>query len=106
MKVSVILGTRPEIVKMSPIIRYLSKTGRDFFILHTGQHYSFEMDKSFFTTLELPDPAYKLEAGSGTHAGQTGKIIVGIEEILQKEQPDVVLVLGYKHGSCRCHCCG
>ena len=94
MKISVILGTRPEIVKMAPVIRHLSKTGGNFFILHTGQHYSYEMDKSFFDILELPDPAYNLDAGSGTHAEQTGKILVGIEKILVQEQPDVVLVQG------------
>ncbi|MEM1548873.1 MAG: UDP-N-acetylglucosamine 2-epimerase (non-hydrolyzing), partial [Thermoproteota archaeon] len=48
MKVSIILGTRPEIIKMSPIIRELEKRGIDFFILHTGQHYSYNMDKIFF----------------------------------------------------------
>ena len=92
--IAIILGTRPEIIKMSPIIRACESTGTDFFILHTGQHYSYEMDKAFFDELELPAPKYNLDAGSGLHGEQTGKILAGIEEVLMKENPDVVLVQG------------
>jgi UDP-N-acetylglucosamine 2-epimerase (non-hydrolysing) len=94
MNVSIILGTRPEIIKMSPLIRECEKRNLDYFILHTGQHYSFEMDKAFFDDLELPKPAYNLEIGSGSHAEQTGKIMVGIEKVILDEKPDVVLVQG------------
>src|SRR3989304_5453697 len=94
MSSAIILGTRPEIIKMSPVIRECEQRGLDYFILHTGQHYSYEMDKVFFEELELPQPSYNLDAGSGTHAEQTGKIMIGIEKILIKEKPDVVLVLG------------
>ena len=66
----------------------------DYFILHTGQHYSYNMDRVFFEQLELPDAEYNLDVGSGTHAEQTGKMLIGIEKILQKEKPDVVLVEG------------
>ncbi len=94
MNLSIILGTRPEIIKMSPLIRECERRNIDYFILHTGQHYSFEMDKTFFDDLELPKPAYNLEIGSGSHAEQTGKIMVGIEKIILDEKPDVVLVQG------------
>ena len=94
MKISIILGTRPEIIKMSPVIRECEKRGLDYFILHTGQHYSYEMDRIFFEELELPQPKYNLDVGSGTHAEQTGKIMIGVEKILMKERPDVVLVQG------------
>ena len=94
MNLSIILGTRPEIIKMSPLIRECEKRNLDYFILHTGQHYSFEMDKAFFDDLELPKPAYNLEIGSGSHAEQTGKIMVGIEKVILDEKPDVVLVQG------------
>lgn len=94
MKVSVILGTRPEIIKMSPIIRHLKEKSLDFFILHTGQHYSYEMDRIFFQELELPDADYNLEVGSGTHARQTGKMLSEIENVLLQEKPDAVLVQG------------
>ena len=94
MKVCVILGTRPEIVKCSPIIRECERLGLDFFILHTGQHYSYNMDKVFFNQLSLPQPKYNLDVGSGTHATQTAKILTGTEKVLQKQHPDVVLVQG------------
>ena len=93
-KICVILGTRPEIVKFSPIIRECERLHLDYFILHTGQHYSYNMDKVFFMQLELPDAKYNLEVGSGTHGKQTGKMLVGIEDILMQESPDVVLVEG------------
>ena len=92
--IGIILGTRPEIIKMSPIIRECENRNLDYFILHTGQHYSYEMDRIFFDMLNLPQPHYNLDVGSGTHASQTGKIMEGIENILVKERPDVVLVQG------------
>ena len=94
MKISIILGTRPEIIKMSPIIRECEKQGRDYFILHTGQHYSYNLDKIFFEDLELPVAKYNLDVGSGTHAEETGKMLIGIEKILLEEKPDVVQVEG------------
>ena len=93
-KISIILGTRPEIVKCSPIIRECTRSGLDFFILHTGQHYSYFMDKVFFEQLELPPAKYNLDVGSGAHGKQTGVMLAGIEKILQSERPDVVLVEG------------
>ncbi|MFY9406440.1 MAG: UDP-N-acetylglucosamine 2-epimerase (non-hydrolyzing) [Candidatus Methanoculleus thermohydrogenotrophicum] len=92
--IGIILGTRPEIIKMSPVIRECERRGLDYFILHTGQHYSYEMDRLFFEELELPDPDYNLDVGSGTHAGQTAKIMTGVEDVLAKESPDIVLVQG------------
>ena len=94
MKIAIILGTRPEIIKMSPVIRYCRDKKLDFFVIHTNQHYSYEMDKIFFEELNLPDPEYNLEVGSGLHGEQTGKMLAGIETILIDEKPDVVLVEG------------
>ena len=94
MRLILILGTRPEIIKMSPIIRECEKRGIDYFTLHTGQHYSYEMDRIFFEELELPSPEFNLEVGSGSHAQQTGRIMAGVEEVLDEEKPDVVLVQG------------
>ena len=94
MKVAIILGTRPEIIKMSPVIRACERQGLDYFILHTGQHYSYTMDRVFFEQLELPEAKYNLDVGSGKHGEQTGKILSGVEPVLQKERPDVVLVEG------------
>jgi UDP-N-acetylglucosamine 2-epimerase (non-hydrolysing) len=94
MRVAIILGTRPEIIKMSPIIRELEQKGMEFFILHTGQHYSYNMDKVFFEQLRLPQPRYNLRVGSGTHAEETGRMMIGIEKILVEEKPSIVLVEG------------
>ena len=94
MGIAIIVGTRPEIIKMSPVIRECERLGLDYFILHTGQHYTYNMDKVFFEQLELPEAKYNLDVGSGSHAEQTGKILIGVEKILQKEKPDVVLVEG------------
>ena len=94
MKISVILGTRPEIIKMSSIINECEKLKLDYFILHTGQHYSHNMDKAFFQQLELPEAKYNLGVESGSHGKQTGKMLMGVEKILQEEKPDIVLVEG------------
>ena len=94
MQIAIVLGTRPEIIKMSPIIRYCEERNLDYSLIHTGQHYSYELDAAFFHELELPRPDYKLDVGSGTHAEQTGKILVGLESILMRDKPDVVLVQG------------
>ena len=92
--IAIVLGTRPEIIKMSPIVRECDRRGLDYYILHTGQHYSHEMDRAFFEALDLPEPRYNLEVGSGNHSAQTGRIMTGIEEVFADDRPDVVLVQG------------
>ena len=94
MKIATILGTRPEIIKMAPIIDEISKRGIDQIVLHTGQHYDKEMSDKFFRDLEIPAPDYNIHVGSGTHGKQTGLMMQGIEEVLLEEKPDIVLVQG------------
>ena len=94
MKIATILGTRPEIIKMAPIIDEISKRGIDQIVLHTGQHYDKEMSDNFFRDLEIPSPDYNIHVGSGTHGKQTGLMMQGIEEVLLEEKPDIVLVQG------------
>jgi len=94
MRLNITLGTRPEIIKMSPIIKKCQERGIDFFVIHTGQHYSYNMDQVFFKELELPEPEYNLNIGSGRHGEQTGAMLTGIEKVLLEEQCDVVLVQG------------
>jgi len=94
LKITVIIGTRPEIIKMAPVIRELERQGREYFILHTGQHYSYNLDRVFFEQLKLPSSKYNLEVGSGSPAEQTAKILSGVEKVLEQESPDVVLVEG------------
>ena len=94
MKIATILGTRPEIIKMAPIIDEISKRDIDQIILHTGQHYDKEMSDNFFKDLEIPTPDYNIHVGSGSHGKQTGLMMKGIEEVLLEEKPDIVLVQG------------
>jgi len=94
MKIAIVVGTRPEIIKMAPVIKESGKKGEDYFILHTGQHYSYNLDRVFFEQLKLPPAKYNLEVGSGSHAEQTAKILIGVENVLQTETPDIVLVEG------------
>ncbi|MGA1821676.1 MAG: non-hydrolyzing UDP-N-acetylglucosamine 2-epimerase [Thermoplasmatota archaeon] len=92
--ISIVLGTRPEIIKMSPVIRECEDRGVEYSILHTGQHYSYEMDRKFFEQLDLPRADNNLDVGSGTHAQQTGRIMKGIEKVLMRDPVDAVLVQG------------
>jgi UDP-N-acetylglucosamine 2-epimerase (non-hydrolysing) len=94
MKIGIIVGTRPEIIKMAPVIRECQKREIPFFIIHSNQHYSKEMDSIFFEELKLPKPDYNLGVGSGLHSNQTGNILIKMEPILIDEEPDVVLVQG------------
>jgi UDP-N-acetylglucosamine 2-epimerase (non-hydrolysing) len=93
-RICVVLGTRPEIIKMSPILRLLRMRDVDHFTLHTGQHYSHNMGAVFFQQLHLEQPKYNLHVGSGTHGEETGRMLQGIEQVLMKEKPDIVLVEG------------
>ena len=92
--ISIVLGTRPEIIKMSPIIRACREQGLTYEILHTGQHYSYAMDRIFFEQLDLPQPVHNLDAGSGTQGAQTAAILVGVERIFLRQPPGMVLVQG------------
>lgn len=94
MRVAIVVGTRPEIIKMAPVIRELENRRGDYCLLHTGQHYSYYLDKVFFKQLKLPEPKHNLEVGSYSHAEQTARILIGVEKFLQHEHPDIVLVEG------------
>lgn len=97
MKFALVLGTRPEIIKLSPIIRFLKKKRKSYFLLHTGQHYSYEMDQRFFKDLELPKPRHCLSIsrfGASGHGRQTALMLQGIEKALLREKPSVVFVQG------------
>ena len=103
MKVHLVAGARPNFMKIAPIYRAaLSKKGIDCQIVHTGQHYDHEMSQTFFDDLDIPKPQYCLDAGSGTHAIQTAKIMVAFEKICLKEQPDLVMVVGDVNSTLAC----
>ncbi|MDO5849891.1 MAG: UDP-N-acetylglucosamine 2-epimerase (non-hydrolyzing), partial [Methanobacteriaceae archaeon] len=94
MKIAVVLGTRPEIIKMASVIDEIKNRGHELLLIHTGQHYDKEMSENFFIDLELPTPDYNIHVGSGSHGKQTGKMMDGIEEVVLKEKPDILLVQG------------
>ncbi|TSA81467.1 UDP-N-acetylglucosamine 2-epimerase (non-hydrolyzing) [Deinococcus detaillensis] len=94
MRIVTIIGARPQFIKSSVVSFELRKAGIDELVIHTGQHYDKSMSAIFFSQLGLPQPAYNLEVGSGSHAVQTSKMLVGIEEVLLKEKPDLVLIYG------------
>jgi len=93
-RVAIALGTRPEIIKMAPVIRECKRRGLNCDLIHTGQHYSDNLDQVFFDQLELPEPDYHLGVGSDSHGQQTAAMIAGIEKILLETEPDALLVQG------------
>ncbi len=101
MKFVSIVGARPQFIKLSPLCRAIDRWNHsrtddriDSTIVHTGQHYDSGMSKIFFDQMEIPEPAYNLEVGSGSHAVQTAMMMERIEKVLDKECPDVVIVFG------------
>ncbi|MEM3796842.1 MAG: UDP-N-acetylglucosamine 2-epimerase (non-hydrolyzing) [Candidatus Bathyarchaeia archaeon] len=95
MNVALVLGARPQIVKSAPLIHLASNDKQiRLDIIHTGQHYDYEMTKIFFEELKLPDPIVNLNVGSGTHAQQTAKVMLRLEKVLQKQKTDMVIVPG------------
>lgn len=93
-KISIIIGTRPELIKISSLLRRLSLSNDfEFQFIDTGQHYDYEMDKIFCEELKLPQPIF-LDLGSSTPAHQVGRAMILVEKQLQHFNPDVALVVG------------
>lgn len=101
MRVALVCGARPNFMKIAPLMRAIEKHNASSeanpiepLLVHTGQHYDYEMSQVFFQDLKLPQPDIYLGVGSGTHAEQTGKIMIGFERVLFQEKPDLVVVVG------------
>ncbi len=94
MRIIVVVGARPNFIKVGPLMPALASAGIDARIAHTGQHYDAAMSDVFFSDLEIPTPAWFLGVGSGTHAVQTGTAMMKLEELLAAERPDALLVVG------------
>ncbi len=103
MKIHLIAAARPNFMKIAPLYHALKKeTWADPVIVHTGQHYDINMSDAFFKDLELPDPHIHLGIGSGSHAEQTGNVMIAYEKILIKEKPDLVVVVGDVNSTMAC----
>lgn len=98
MKFITVVGARPNFVKIAPLVKYLP----DNIIVHTGQHYDYNMSKVFFEGMDIPEPTYNLNVGSGTHTEQTSTIMSLFEPICVKEKPDIVIVVGDVNSTLAC----
>ena len=103
MKVFLVAGARPNFMKIAPIQKMMRKYPElQPIIVHTGQHYDYEMSKIFFENLELPEPNVYLGVGPGTHAEQTGKIMIRFERAIFRYRPDLVIVVGDVNSTLAC----
>lgn len=109
MKILLIAGARPNFMKIAPIIRSLGdrrgakgNENLSWKLIHTGQHYDYEMSKVFFEDFDIPEPDYFLNVGSGAHAEQTAKVMVEFEKVCLQEKPDVVIVVGDVNSTLAC----
>jgi UDP-N-acetylglucosamine 2-epimerase (non-hydrolysing) len=93
MRVLTVVGARPQFIKAAPVSKELRKEHHEI-LVHTGQHYDYEMSKIFFDGLRLPEPDYNLGVGSGSHGKQTGNMLTALERVMLDEELDLVLVYG------------
>lgn len=95
MKIVTVVGVRPQFIKAAVVSACLAgRRGVEERLVHTGQHYDFNMSDVFFDQLELPAPHHHLGVGSGSHSEQTAAMLVGVERVLLEEKPNLVLVYG------------
>lgn len=92
-KILTIAGTRPQLVKVGAVSRVLRENFQEV-LVNTGQHYDYNMAGVFFDELNIPKPDYDLGIGSDTHSRQTGKMLIAVEEVVEKENPNAILVYG------------
>ena len=102
MSIISIVGARPNFMKMSPVINELNQLGMKNILVHTGQHYDWNMSKVFFNELSLPKPDVFLNVGSGTHAIQTAKIMIEFESICAENNPALIIVAGDVNSTLAC----
>jgi len=98
----IIAGARPNFMKVSPLIKEVKKNNLNFKLIHTGQHYDYEMSKIFFEDLEIPKPDIFLNAGSATHAVQTAKIMIEFEKVILEDRPVLIIVVGDVNSTIAC----
>jgi len=91
--IATVVGARPQFIKCAPVSREIRKHFNEI-LIHTGQHYDYNMSQSFFDELNIPEPDYNLGIGSDNHGAQTGKMLLELENVLLKIKPDLVMVYG------------
>ncbi|MDD2890064.1 MAG: UDP-N-acetylglucosamine 2-epimerase (non-hydrolyzing) [bacterium] len=102
-KIFLVGGARPNFMKIAPLWKEFKKYKHlDVSIVHTGQHYDFEMSQAFFQDLKLPNPNFYLGIGPGTHAEQTANIMIKFEKLLYTETPDIVIIVGDVNSTIAC----
>ena len=101
-EVILVSGARPNFMKISPICKQLEREGLDYFLVHTGQHYDDNMSSIFFDELDIRRPDVNYGIGSGTHAGQTARIMMEFEKTCLERSPKVVLVVGDVNSTIAC----
>jgi UDP-N-acetylglucosamine 2-epimerase (non-hydrolysing) len=103
LKILNVVGGRPNFPKIAPILEAMAEVPTITAVLvHTGQHYDHEMSRIFFEDLKIPEPDFFLGVGSGSHAEQTAKVMVEFEKVLEKEPPDLVVVVGDVNSTLAC----
>jgi UDP-N-acetylglucosamine 2-epimerase (non-hydrolysing) len=103
MKIACVVGARPNFMKIAPILEAMKTYPKiEPLLVHTGQHYDYEMSQVFFDELEIPKPDVYLGVGSGSHAMQTAKIMIGFEETVNQHKPDAILVVGDVNSTLAC----
>ncbi|MEO8218773.1 MAG: UDP-N-acetylglucosamine 2-epimerase (non-hydrolyzing) [Acidobacteriota bacterium] len=108
MKIALVVGARPNYMKVAPILREIEKRSRmgstdiETLLVHTGQHYDAAMSDSFFRDLGMPEPDEFLNIGSDNHARQTARVMIAFDEVCERRQPDAVLVVGDVNSTIAC----
>jgi UDP-N-acetylglucosamine 2-epimerase (non-hydrolysing) len=104
LKILHVVGARPNFMKVAPLLSAMQARGAAFeqALVHTGQHYDYQMSRVFFEELDMPEPDEFLEVGSGTHAEQTARVMLAFEPVLLKHRPDWVMVVGDVNSTLAC----
>src|SRR5690349_12312808 len=103
MKIINVVGARPNFMKIAPVMKAGARAGfAEQTLVHTGQHYDLSMSDVFFSDLGMPVPDIHLGVGSGSHAEQTAKVLIGFEQVCLSEKPDLVVVAGDVNSTLAC----
>jgi len=93
-RIALVVGVRPNFVKIAPLVHEIQSRHIDFYIIHTGQHYDFTMNEVFFEQLKIPEPDYILDLHSGTHTSQVAKGMLSIGDVITNDEPSLIVVTG------------